>query len=117
MAAGSCRIDSSAVPDDLWIHPVVVHVAVKDLEPGSTGWEADLVLVFRRVREAGHDDDIAAHAGNPSLKRQDTVLVVHVDQGIAFGAKRGIAPAHADEFAREPQEIAHRGIVGLETGP
>ena len=34
---------ATAVAGDVWIHPILVHVAVKDFAPLPAAWEADAI--------------------------------------------------------------------------
>src|SRR5688500_7786807 len=69
----AARLDSSPVPSDVRIHPVVEHVAVEHLEPVACRREWDPVATERRLVKTRDDDEVAADAFDPSLKREHGV--------------------------------------------
>src|SRR5580704_10456426 len=69
-------INRAAVAGHYRVDPVVVDIAIKDLEPGSAERESDLIAPPCRFVEARDHDDVPARALEPSMVRDDAILVV-----------------------------------------
>src|SRR5262245_54054432 len=70
--------DRAAVAGRKRIDPVVVDVAVEDLEPLAGTGKPKVVRPPRGLTQCGDDDDVRGAAVDPAVKRDHTVLIVHV---------------------------------------
>lgn len=72
-------IDCSSIPGDDRIDPVVIHIAIKDLEPAAATRKADVAAPPGVVVETGDHDDIPALTFDPAVIGDDTVRVVDME--------------------------------------
>ena len=75
---GTCiGLNRTAVAGCLGVDPILVNVAVEDLQPGAGVRHRDLISGVSQLIEARNDDDIAAHALDPALHHQHSRYVFH----------------------------------------
>ncbi len=98
MERSALRHHPTAVAGNLGVHPVVVHIAIERLAPETALREADGVVVFGGVRKIDHDHDVKPHAGDPSLKGEHAVLIVHVSDFKSLASQRRLLPVNLDEL-------------------
>src|SRR5262245_12447259 len=104
------RRNRAAVSGGERIHPVVVHVAVEDLEPLSGPGEAEVVRPPGRLAQGRDNDDVDGATVDPTVARDHAILVVHVKGIEPIAAQRVMPAPKRDKLADEPQMIRHRAI-------
>ena len=93
MQAGPVCIHAAAVAGDNRVHPIVVNVAVENLEPGSGVGKSNRVVVpscFGKRRDYNY---VASRAGKPSVEGDDAVLIVDMKWVYMFTAQSRLIPA------------------------
>src|SRR5688500_9723368 len=91
----------TAVACGLWVHPMFIHVAVKDLAPLTTTREADAVAEAVERRQMHHHDDVMPFTLHPALKGEHSVLILGVYHAEPLPAQGGILPAQPQQLARK----------------
>ena len=107
---GPVGVDAPAIARDDRVDPVVVHVAVEDLQPMARPGESDRVGPVRRLVQAGGHHYVAARADDPSLEGDHPVGVVDVEDVDRLAAQGRLMPAQGDQLAAEAQMILH-GLI------
>jgi len=89
----------------------------KELRPRAVLRESELITKKRIVVEACHHDDVESLAVDPSMERDDPIVVARVVGVNRLPAQGGVIPAQPDEVLSKPQLIAHRCVAGTERRP
>jgi len=110
-------IDGSSIPRSDRIHPVVIDIAVKDLEPVAATRESDVVVPPGVVVETRHHDDVPALTFDPAVIGDETVGVVDVESTHRIAAQSRLTPTQADEILGEAQVIDHRLVGAVDAVP
>jgi hypothetical protein len=108
---GPGRRNPPAIPSYLGTHPVVVHVAVKNLRPRSRIRETDCIVVPSHFREGRDHNHIVPGAIQPSMKRNDAILVVHMERVYVFTPQRWLIPPQPDQILCEAVMITIAGSL------
>ena len=90
MHGWTVRVYAAAVPGNDRIDPIVVDVAVKYFQPVSPAREPDTVVVPRAFVQAAHGHDILSETFYPTVKCEDAVFVMHVNDSAPFAAQGGL---------------------------
>src|SRR6266849_10629791 len=98
------RENCTGVPSYLWIHPIIVYVAVECFAPAATAGKTDTIAVAVKVRQVYHNDNVMPFIWHPAVKRQHTVFIVRVHHAKALTPQRRKLPAQLNQFTSKTQE-------------
>ena len=106
----SHNLDGASIPHHGRVDPAVIDIAVKDFDPAAGRGEAHPIIVLRRVVHARDDEHIAAAALEPPMKRQNTIVVVHVNNPNARATQGRLPPAQSNHVLGKVQ-LVHHGLL------
>src|ERR1700674_246101 len=70
--------DRSSIPRHPWIHPVIVNIAVKDIQPFSRSREPEVIGPIGAFVQARHYDNVPTGTLDPALKSNNAIPIVYV---------------------------------------
>ena len=98
-------IDSATISCYCGVYPVIVDVAVEDLQPTPAIGESNLVVVPVLVAKSRSYHDVRSNTFHPSLEGYNTVLIMEVEHIAAFSTQRWLVSPKIDQISSEPQEV------------
>ena len=113
----SGSFNCAAVAGHHRIHPVIIDVAIENLEPRSVCRKSNLIVVPVPIIESGNHHDIVSDTFDPALEGDHTVLIMDVEDVATLPTECWLTLAKADEVSGEPQEVRHVLITAVESVP
>lgn len=84
-----CGRDTPTVPLDTGIDPVLISIAVECFTPVARTGKADPIADTGKVGKVQDHQHVEAFPHDPAVKREDTVLIVHMHHTKALSVQPG----------------------------
>src|SRR5204862_1639841 len=101
------RENPIAIASNDGIDPVVIDVAVENLEPAASKRKPELITVISRLAEACDHEDVTAFSFDPAMESDHARRTMTVKDVDASAPERSKSAPERDQFARITQMIAH----------